>query len=230
MSIPSVRPYHMPKEKELPANIASWRIGLERSVLLIHDMQHYFIRCFPADQPPVTDLIANISRLRDCCVEMGIPIIYSAQPGGMNDAQRGLLKDFWGPGMSSEPMQRAIIPELTPRSDDTILTKWRYSAFHRTDLLEFMRSQRRDQIIICGVYAHVGCLMTASEAFSNDIETFLVVDAIADFSDEYHRAAVTYAAQNCAVALATATVLQTMTASPFQSTNPSLNIAGDERC
>jgi trans-2,3-dihydro-3-hydroxyanthranilic acid synthase len=53
--------------------------------------------------------------------------------------------------------------------------------------------------VVCGVYAHVGILMTAVEAFTNDIEAFLVGDAVADFSPAHHRMALDYAAERCAV-------------------------------
>ena len=68
-----------------------------------------------------------------------------------------------------------------------MLTKWRYSAFYRSDLLERMRAAGRDQLILCGVYAHVGVLTTALEAFSHDIQPFLVADALGDFTEADHR-------------------------------------------
>ncbi|GHA01100.1 hypothetical protein GCM10010329_23450 [Streptomyces spiroverticillatus] len=131
----------------------------------------------------------------------GVPVAYTAQPGGMGDEQRGLLKDFWGPGMRTDPADREVIDELTPGPDDWSLTKWRYSAFFRSDLLERMRAAGRDQLIVCGVYAHVGVLMSTVEAFTHDIQPFLVADAVADFSAEYHHMAVRYAAERCAVVL-----------------------------
>lgn len=79
------------------------------------------------------------------------------------------------------------------------MTKWRYSAFHHTDLLTRMRFHQRDQLLVCGVYAHVGVLITAVEAFSHDIETFVIADAVADFTESQHRMALEYAAARCAV-------------------------------
>lgn len=89
-----------------------------------------------------------------------------------------------------------------------MLTKWRYSAFFRSDLLEQLRAQGRDQLILCGVYAHVGVVATALEAFTNDIQTFLVADAVGDFSADHHRLALTYAAARCAVVTTTEEVFR----------------------
>lgn len=199
MGIPPIKPYPMPTEKQLPANIPQWAVDSDRVVLLIHDMQRYFVRAFPADEAPGKPLVANISLLRDHCNELGIPVAYTAQPGDMTPEQRGLLKDFWGPGMRMEPNDQKVVEPLTPGADDWTFTKWRYSAFFRSDLLERMRLHGRDQILLCGVYAHVGVLMTGVEAFTNDVETFFIADAVADFSQEFHQMAVDYAAQRCAM-------------------------------
>jgi bifunctional isochorismate lyase/aryl carrier protein len=50
--------------------------------------------------------------------------------------------------------------------------------------------------------------MTANDAFAHDIETFFVADATADFTPEYHRLALTYAAERCAVVLPTESALK----------------------
>lgn len=207
MAIPMIEPYPMPAEHQLPANIARWTIDRERAVLLVHDMQNYFLRPFPLGQSPRTDLVANTAALRQRFTELGMPVAYTAQPGGMSAEQRGLLMDFWGPGMTTDSAHREILPTLAPGASDVVLTKWRPSAFCRTELLDLMRSHGRDQLVICGVYAHVGILMTAHEGFSHDIQAFLVADAIADFSAEYHQMALDYAAARCAVTVSTRAAL-----------------------
>jgi isochorismate hydrolase len=203
--IPEIEPYPMPTAGDLPENVAQWTFEPDRAVLLVHDMQRFFVRPFPGGMRE--ELVTNIASLRERCVALGVPVGYTAQPGGMTGEQRGLLKDFWGPGMRVEPADREVVDELAPGRDDWLFTKWRYSAFFRSDLLARMRAQGRDQLVVCGVYAHVGVLMTAVDAFTNDIQTFLVADAVADFSARYHRLAMDYAAERCAVVTTTKEVL-----------------------
>jgi isochorismate hydrolase len=203
VGIPAIAPYAMPDESELPENAVSWRPDPARAALLVHDMQRYFLRFFPSGTSPVVDVVANTARIREAAARAGVPVIYTAQPGGMTRDERGLLHDFWGPGMDSDPAKREIVPELAPGEDDVVLTKWRYSAFAHSDLAEILREQGRDQLLVCGVYAHVGCLMTANDAFTMDVQPFLVADAIADFTRDYHHLALRYAAERCGATVST---------------------------
>lgn len=198
MTIPRIAPYPMPTPDELPQNRVHWRPEAQRAALLIHDMQRYFLGFYDTEASPVTELLANIAALRRRCKALGIPVIYTAQPADQTPRERGLLTDFWGPGLSGLPEQQAIVAELAPEADDHLLTKWRYSAFQRTGLRALLTQTGRDQLIICGIYAHIGCLLTACDAFMQDIQPFLVADALADFSAQQHRMALDYAAQRCA--------------------------------
>jgi isochorismate hydrolase len=189
----------MPTSDQLPANVVAWHLESRRTVLLIHDMQKYFLRPFPMDREPGGELLTNAARLRDACEGLGVPVCYTMQPGSMTPVERGLLMDFWGPGMTVNPDDRAVVEPLAPAPGDWLLTKWRYSAFHRTDLLARMRESGRDQLLICGVYAHCGVLMSACDAFSHDVQPFLAANAIGDFSLDYHQLALRYAAERCGV-------------------------------
>ena len=204
MGIPLIDPYPVPTE--LPVNKVPWTVDPDRAALLVHDLQRYFLDPFPAGTSPRTELLANVGTLRELAHRHGMPVFYSVQPGGMSDAVRGLVKDFWGPGMSREPGQRGLVDELPPVRADQLITKTRYSAFHATPLLERLRRAGRDQLVICGVYAHLGCLLTAFDAFANGIQPFLVADAVADFSADRHRLALEYTATGCGVVLNTADV------------------------
>lgn len=199
MGIPAITPYKMPRIEELPENKVDWKVDPKRAVLLIHDMQKYFLSAYDSDQSPVVELIQNIKLLKNECKEMGIPIVYSAQPGNQSPQDRALLTDFWGEGLEDNPNYTNIVDELSPDDQNVVLTKWRYSAFQRTELLDYLQNQGRDQLIICGVYAHIGCLLTACDAFMQDIQPFFVGDAVADFSEEFHLMSLNYVSSRCGI-------------------------------
>ncbi|MCG5218711.1 isochorismatase family protein [Streptosporangium soli] len=206
MAIAPISPYPMPDR--LPENRVHWRPDPRRTVLLIHDMQNYFLNAFAPGRSPLAELMSNVLALRECCADLGIQVFYSAQPGAQSRNERGLQQDFWGPGIGPDPVEAQIASVLTPRAGDVLVTKWRYSAFQRTSLAD--RLGERDQIIICGIYAHIGVLMTATEAFMRDVQPFVVADAVADFSLDHHRMALTYASQRCAVTVRTQAIIRAL--------------------
>ncbi|KFM98946.1 isochorismatase family protein [Bacillus clarus] len=208
MAIPAIPVYKMPIESDLPTNRVTWKPDPKRAVFLIHDMQEYFLDAYSNEESPKVELISNIKLIRETCKELGVPVIYTAQPGGQTLEQRGLLQDFWGDGIPAGPDKKRIVDELTPDEDDIFLTKWRYSAFKKTNLLEILNEQGRDQLIICGVYAHIGCLLTACEAFMDGIQPFFIADAVADFSLAHHKQALQYASDRCAVTTTTNVLLK----------------------
>lgn len=203
MSLPTIAPYPPPAQHELPRSTADWTVDPRRAVLLVHDMQGYFVRAYQRDAEPMSTVVPNIMRLCADARGLGIPVVFSAQPGDQDPGERRLLTDLWGPGLRAVPEDEDVITELTPASGDVELTKWRYSAFQRTDLRERLAGWGRDQLIVTGIYAHMGCLLTACEAFMQDVQPFLVADAVADFSRADHDMAVRYAALRCGVVLST---------------------------
>lgn len=189
MSIPQIEDYSLQAPDLSATNIVKWEQEDGRSILLVHDMQKYFLDLFPSALRKT--LINNCQKLVSHARKYDIPVVYTAQCGDMTKKERGLLFDIWGKGMSSRTEHTAITGEIAPMAGDEVLTKWRYSAFHATSLDETFRKKNRDQIIICGVFAHVGVLASAVDAYSRDIEVFLVQDGIADFSKQTHLRALT---------------------------------------
>lgn len=209
--LPTVPAYALPTEVEIPASRAQWALERDRAALLVHDMQGYFLRPYASDAEPLPGLISHIARLIAAARTAGVPVFYTAQHGDQDRRDRGLQADLWGPGMSRAPEHQDILPELAPAPGDFPLVKHRYSAFQRSNLESLMRARGRDQLIVCGVYAHIGCQLTAAEAFQRDIEPFFVADAVGDFSREKHMEAVAWAAAVCAVATSTARILDRLT-------------------
>ncbi|GAB7037541.1 MULTISPECIES: isochorismatase family protein [Catenuloplanes] len=204
MSIPVVDPYPLPEVEELPRGRVSWKVEPARAVLLVHDLQRHFLRYYTPGTSPLAPMLDAIAGLRARAAALGVPVVFSAQPGGQTPAQRGLQLQMWGDGVGpGAPAEIAV-----PLADgETLMPKWRYNAFHRTTLDTLMGT--RDQLIICGVYAHIGVAATATDAFMRDIQAFVVSDAVADFSRADHDAALARVADHCGVVLPAADVFPT---------------------
>jgi bifunctional isochorismate lyase / aryl carrier protein len=217
MSIAPISPYDLPAPDTWPNNRVSWALEPARAVLLVHDMQNHFVAPFGTGHAALTPVLANIAALVQRAQAAGLPVIYSEQPGGQRPEQRGLLQDFWGSGVPADGRAAGIVDCLAPAEGAWRLTKWRYSAFQKTDLAERLQRAGRDQLLVCGVYAHLGCLLTASEAFMRDVKPFFIGDAVADFSRTHHDWALRYAAERCARLAPTEAVLAWLRPSPAAS-------------
>lgn len=207
MAIPKLNDYALPTADELPQNKVTWQVEPQRAALLIHDMQQYFLNFWGEESALIKQVVENIANLRRYCKQQGIPVFYTAQPNQQSDEDRALLNDMWGPGLNKHPEQQAVTAALAPDEDDTVLVKWRYSAFHRSPLQEILQESGRDQLIICGVYAHIGCLTTAIDAFMRNIQPFMVADGLADFSRDEHLMALRYTAGPLRRVVTTASLL-----------------------
>ncbi len=194
MAIPKLTGYALPAATEIPQNKVSWAFEPERAALLIHDMQDYFINFWGENCPMMAQVVANIAALREFCKQHNIPVYYTAQPKEQSDEDRALLNDMWGPGLTRKPEEQQVVAALAPDEEDTVLVKWRYSAFHRSPLEQMLKESGRNQLLIAGVYAHIGCMTTATDAFMRDIKPFMVADALADFSRDEHLMALNYVA------------------------------------
>lgn len=207
MSIPKIASYAMPTPAEFPQNKTNWKIDSSKAFLLVHDMQQYFLDFYDLTQQPIPELLKNTQALIDVAHQAGIPVVYTAQPGDQTPEHRQLLTDFWGTGLKDDPKITQIHPQVAPSTQDIVMTKWRYSAYKFSDLEQRMQESGRDQLIICGVYAHIGCLLSAAEAFMLNFKPFLCGDALADFSRDEHEMALNYASKRCAQVVSTENVV-----------------------
>lgn len=161
-----------------------WVLDSDRAVLLLHDYQEFFFEFLTESLRE--EIIENTNLVVEWAIENRVPMIFSGQAGYGERLERGILRDLWGPGMPNETQDKKFVEGVRKTSDSHEILKQRYSAFAATNLESIMRSDRRDQIVICGVYGSVGITATAFDCVNKDIQSFIVPDAMADFSVESH--------------------------------------------
>ncbi|MEU8521787.1 isochorismatase family protein [Streptomyces sp. NBC_01216] len=198
MDVSVIAPYPMPGAGHSAANRVDWVPDPARAVLLLLNMQGYFLRPYTRGEAPLTGLLANTTALVGAFRRLRMPVIHTVQPGTQAPGERGLLTDFWGKGPDDVLEDAAIVPEVAPDASGVVVSAWRYSAFSGSGLDRELRATGRDQVVICGVYAHLSCVTTALDAFDRNLEVFLASDAVADFDARRHRAALEWAAGCCA--------------------------------
>lgn len=216
MTLPLAVSYEPPAT--VPSSRVDWTLLPQRSVLLVHDMQAYFTRVFDPQSPALRLAIDATAALIAAARAAGVPVAFTAQPGNQDRSARGLLTDMWGPGIRDDEEHTRIIDELAPQPGDEVFVKHRYSAFARSPFEEWMRGLGRDQLVITGIYAHIGVVATATEAFMRDIQPFVVADAVADFSADDHERALHQVARTCGVVLPSSRAVELLAADTAPST------------
>src|SRR5690242_17685383 len=157
MGLPAVTSYPMPAISAVPVSPPPSAIDPSRAALLIHDVQNHFVDAFPAECSPVVELIDNISTLRELAGTLGTPVVFSAEPAPREPDMPGVANGIWGPAdRGPGPDAAGIVGQLAPRTGEHVLINTRHNAFLRSHLGRLLRSTGRDQLILCGVRAHLG--------------------------------------------------------------------------
>ncbi len=135
MAIPSISAYALPTASDMPENKVSWTLNPKRAVLLIHDMQNYFVDAFAKGEAPITEASQNIKKIKEQCKALGIPVVYTAQPGDQDPADRAAADGFLGAGAKKAGLMKKrsfrslprMIRTLSSQSGDTARLNGRIS-------------------------------------------------------------------------------------------------------
>lgn len=68
---------------------------------------------------------------------------------------------------------------VKPFDTDFIVTKMNPNSFQNTELLQLLKNNKIEKLIICGMMTHMCVASTTREAFEHGFETFVVSDATA---------------------------------------------------
>lgn len=170
-----------------PFNTHRMSMNLDRSALMVIDMQNFFLN---PDSPSFTcgglAIIPNISHLIQEFRHYNRPVIYTRHVHHPHFLDAGIMAEWWE-GMCKEGTPESEIhSDLTPLTEEKVILKHRYSAFYNTDLETILRCLKIEDIVITGIMTNMCCESTTRDAYYRDYRTFFLADATGSISEEMH--------------------------------------------
>jgi len=162
------------------------RFHPEKAVLLLLDLQEYFLReDSHAYVPSAKAILPGIARLSNVFRKSGFPVVATRHLNTPEDA--GMMAKWWRDIINpSFAHSHSIAFENLKNS--LSITKSQYDAFLNTGLEEILCQKGIEQVVVCGVMTHLCCETTARSAFMRGFEVFFTVDGTATYNESLHRA------------------------------------------
>ena len=161
-----------------------FELNLKKAVLLVLDMQEYFVNEEShAFVPSSVNIISSIQEISKIIQGMGNKVIFSKHIDTENESST--MNRWWKDNIRPDNDQSKITHKLNKQAVE-IIEKSQYSAFYETELETILKKYKIEQVIITGVMTHLCCETTARDAFMRGFEVFFVADATATYTEELH--------------------------------------------
>ena len=176
----------------------------ETTALLVVDMQNDFVREGAGmEVPDARGTIAPIIKLITMARKNNMPVIFTKFVAG---PKRTLLWN-WSPAIPEnnccfrnykrsykdivgERECSDVIDELYPLTEDYIIEKYGYSSFRNTNLIDILRANDCDSIIVTGTVTQICVGDTVHDAFHEGLKVLVASDGVSSFSELQHRATI----------------------------------------
>ena len=166
---------------------------MEKPALLVIDMQNDF--CLPGAPFEVRGALSVVPRIQELIEAFrahGLPVIFVIREHRADGSDMEITRRerFLKAGGAFIPGTRgyALVDGLTPRPDEPVVRKTRWSPFHKTDLESMLRARGVEVVVISGVQTP-NCIRSAAfDANSLDFEVVVSSDASGTSDPDVHRA------------------------------------------
>ena len=179
-------------------NHVKWEFERDRCALLVIDMQNDFVlEGAIMEVPEARNQTPTIQRLIAKCRELDVPVIYTIQETDeiFCRLEVASIPRLQTQGMRKDTFGQQVIKELTPKPDDIVIKKRRFSAFYGTDLELILRNLKGferpiDTLIITGTVTNVCCEAAVRDAFYRDYKAVLGTDLCSALTPEAQQATI----------------------------------------
>jgi nicotinamidase-related amidase len=164
-------------------------INPDNTALIVVDMQNDF--CDPEGAlyaDPSGDAVEPVRETIEWADMLGLEIVYTKDVHAEDQFENtNYYNEFdrWGEHVLEGEWGQEIVDALEPDAfADYIVEKPTYSAFHETDLNEWLSDNDIDTVLVCGTLANVCVLHTASDAALRDYRPIVIEDAVGYITED----------------------------------------------
>ena len=170
-----------------PFNTHKMHLNRNKAALLVIDMQLFFLD--PAS-PSFTcgglAILPKLEKLIHAFRQAGRPVIFTRHVHHPDHLDAGIM-GWWWEGMCLEGSPESEIhQDISPKSNEKVIFKHRYSAFYNSDLETVLRCQHVEDIVITGIMTNMCCESTARDAYYRDYRVFFPADGTGSITEEMH--------------------------------------------
>lgn len=183
---------------------AALKLAPGKTALLVVDMQRGFLDAGEAmEVPPAREIIPQIRALLDLFRGKGLPVLfteftYSERApllvGELHPEHRraapGSARGFGRPSSSclEGEANLRVVPDLAPRPDEPVITKFHYDGFSGTLLDAALRARGVTHLVLTGTMTDICVLATVVGGMNREYRMTVVEDATATLWPEIQRA------------------------------------------
>lgn len=190
----------MTRPVELPAEPASLALDLDRTAVLVVDMQNAFaspggmLDLAGIDVRPARDAVLNARLVCEAARRAGVPVIYLTigyppdlstaggpdSPNPQKELALCLMRErpeLRGKLLTFGTWDFAIVDELAPKPGEVVIVKSRYSGFAGTSLDAVLRSRGVRALLMVGIASNVCVESTLRDAYFLEYWPVMVADA-----------------------------------------------------
>jgi nicotinamidase-related amidase len=167
------------------------QITSANTALLVIDMEHDFVAAGAVQETPGgREIIPRINQLIAWARKATIPVIFTHEMHRPDRSDYGIELEYDPVHCLESTPGCELIEGLDVQPQDyRIRSKRRYDSFMGTDLDLWLRCQKIENLVCCGVTTHVCVMSTVFTARNLDYRVLLPQDAVAAVSPDHQAAA-----------------------------------------
>jgi ureidoacrylate peracid hydrolase len=185
---------------QLPAEPETISIDLDRTALVVVDMQNAFaspggmLDLAGVDVGRAGEVVANAALVCEAARSASVPVIYltigyppdmataggAESPNPRKELALRLMRErpeLRGKLLTFGTWDFAIVDRLAPQPGETVIVKSRYSGFHGTSLDSVLRSRSLRNLLMVGIASNVCVESTLRDAYFLEYWPVMVADA-----------------------------------------------------